>query len=151
MLLKDRKNKAACRLMGKDMAVALQKGCILREDAIICHVPRSKQAYAEYGTDQAEELARVVADFCNLPYVRLLEHTTMKGTQKELDAKQRKVHAEKSYRLTKKIPDIKGKQIILVDDVLTTGATVHACAQLLSGQDASQVICLVAGKTQKKH
>ena len=146
LTVKDRKHKGATELLGGDMAKSLYNGCILRADAVVTYAPRSRGAIAESGTDQAKELAKVVAKVCSLPFVSALKRKRG-GVQKELNAKERAAHAAKSYALAKKCPDLTGKQVILVDDIVTTGASLAACASLLKEKGAAQIVCLTAGKT----
>ena len=150
LTVKNRKHKGAIGLLGGDMAKSLYNGCILRSDACVCWAPRSREAIVENGTDQAKELARAVAKECSLPLVPALRRRRG-GAQKELNAKERVVHAQKSYALSKKCPDLTGRQVILVDDIVTTGASLAACASLLKEKGAAQIICLTAGKTIRGH
>ena len=150
LTLKDRKHREATELVGKDMAKSLYNGCILHSDAVVTFAPRSREAIAESGTDQAKELAKVVAKTCSLPLVEALKRKRG-GAQKELSAKERTEHAGTSYALSKKCPDLTGKQVILVDDIVTTGASLAACAALLKEKGAAQIVCLTAGKTLGRH
>ena len=150
LTLKDRKHKEATELLGSDMAKSLYNGCILRSDALVTYAPRSKDALIESGTDQAKELAKVVAKTCSLPLVAVFIRRSG-GAQKDLGAKERAEHAKKSYALSKKCPDLTGRQVVLIDDVVTTGASLAACAALLKEKGAAQIICLTAGKTLGRH
>lgn len=144
--VKDRRDKPSLQLLAHDMSVSLQRGCILREDACVTYVPRSPSAILKKGTDQALELAGRVADNCLLQCVCTLRHTSKGGEQKKLDAAARKEHADDSYALSDDCPDLSGRQVILVDDICTTGATLSACAQLIAKQGPAQIICLTAGR-----
>lgn len=146
LTLKDRKQKDATALLGEDMAKSLYNGCILRSDAVVTYAPRSREAILESGTDQAKELAKAVAKYCSLTFAPALRRKRG-GAQKELSAKERAAHAKVSYKLSEKCPDLTGKQVILVDDIVTTGASLSACASLLKERGAAQIIALTAGKT----
>ncbi len=147
LLLKDRKNRRAIELLGRDMAYGLTKNCSIEENSLICYVPRDRRTYLEKGVDQAKELAKEVAKLCNLPLVQTLEHRKTGKEQKELDAVQRRENARAGYALLKRCPELSHQQVILVDDVLTTGSTMSACATLLKERGAGQIICLTAAKT----
>ena len=150
LCLKRRKNKSVLELLGSDMAKSLENGCILRSDAVVCFVPRSRQALLESGVDQARELGKVVAEKCSLPLVDALGRKQNKGAQKDLDAAARAEYAKKCYKISGKCPDLTGKQVILVDDILTTGATLSACAALLKSKGADQIVCLTAGRRRRQ-
>ncbi|MBQ8911401.1 MAG: ComF family protein [Clostridia bacterium] len=144
--LKDGKSKAITALLERDMAKSLQKGCILRHDALVTFVPRSKSARLERGTDQERELARALADHCTLECRPCLDRRSKEKAQKDLDAAGRMESAQNSYKIGKNCPDLAGRQVILVDDVLTTGATMNACAAILREAGAGTVVCLTAGR-----
>lgn len=151
LLIKDRKNAAAAGLLAGDMFRTLEKNCILRRDAVVTYVPRSRSAVLNTGTDQARELGRRVASLSGLTFSVTLEHRGTRGAQKGLSAGERAEHAAKSYRLARSCPDLEGRQVVLVDDILTSGATLGACAALLKERGAGQIVCLTAGKTARSH
>lgn len=146
LTLKDRKNPQIVALVGKDMAKALQNGCIFRADALVTYVPRSKSALLEKGVDQAKELAFEVARQCGFKVGNCLVSCGKGRAQKELDAAGRALHASKNYEIGADCPELSGRQVILVDDILTTGATMNACARLLKEAGAESVVCLSAGR-----
>lgn len=150
LTVKNRKDRRALALLGRDMAVSLQNGCILKEDALVTYAPRNKKAVLETGTDQAKELAAIVAEQCNLPQRSLLVHAGGKGQQKERSMDMRIVSAQQSYQIIPSCPPLNGRQVIIVDDILTSGATITTCARILKNAGAGQIICLTAGRTLAK-
>ena len=93
------------------------------------------------GYNQAAIIAEVIAKELNLPintYGLSKKHTfkvqaKMSKTQRELKTNNRFIMVETNY--------FKGKNILLVDDVFTTGTTIYNCAELLKNMGAN---CLVA-------
>jgi predicted amidophosphoribosyltransferase len=146
LALKDRKDRRIARLLGKDMAKVLQNGCILEEGAIVTFVPRSREAVLSRGVDQARVLAKETAEVLGLEMAPCLSSNDVGVAQKELSAVKREEAADEKYVLSKKAPSLAGRQVILVDDVLTTGATLGAYARLLKQAGARTVICLTAGQ-----
>lgn len=144
--LKDRQDKRIASFLARDMAKSLENGCILRSDALVTYVPRDPKTVLEKGTDQAKALAAALADHCTLKLVGCLERSGGGKMQKTLSAKERFENAKALYELSADCPDLKGRQVILVDDVLTGGATLSVCASLLKRGGASSVICLSAGR-----
>lgn len=121
------------------------------DGAIVTNVPRSRGAVLEFGTDQAENLARKTAKRLKMKYVSALCHIGS-VSQKELSKVERKANAENSLRLKSSAKDkINGKIVILVDDVITTGATMLACVKLLFSVGATAVICVSIGRTKSKN
>ena len=107
-----------------------------RSGWIITNVPRRKSAVLEYGFDQAERLAREIADIIGCEYKQLFINTG-DSEQKYLNVGQRMEAAKNSYRI--KNHNINGQRILLIDDVITSGATTSECARLLVQNGASQV------------
>ncbi len=143
--LKDRKDPKIAAFLAGDMAKSLENGCILRNDALVTFAPRSPKAVLETGTDQARELSKALADFCTLEHACTLKNEGGAG-QKTLSAGERLQNANARFALAKNCPNLQGRQVILVDDILTSGATLSVCARLLSEGGAAQVICLAAGR-----
>ena len=62
----------------------------------------------------------------------------MTNTQTELDAKQRWTNMQGAFKM-KNSTDLAGKTVILIDDLFTTGATVHSAAETLKTAGAARV------------
>lgn len=93
------------------------------------------------GYNQAEKLAQGMSEITGLPVVNLLKRTKNRTPQSQLSGEARLKNAESIYRAT--IPDKwKGKCLVLVDDVMTTGATLGSCAQALLDDDRTAQICI---------
>ena len=66
-----------------------------------------------------------------------------------LNSRQRINNASRNTK-RKGIVDVSGKYVILVDDIVTTGASMSVCVKMLMRESAAGVICLsVAGKNKK--
>ena len=105
-------------------------------------IPRSRTARAEYGTDQAEELALALAELSGLPMRRLIVRNRGKNKQqKSLSPQERQKNAKESFRLSKNA-EICGKTVFLVDDIVTTGASMAACARMLKRAGAKHIYAL---------
>lgn len=102
---------------------------ILDRDTIICHVPTASNHIRLRGYDQALLIARDLAKITGLKHQDLFTRTT-KLRQVGASRQQRYKQAELSYEISKKVT-IKGKKVLLVDDVLTSGATLETLANLL--------------------
>lgn len=93
------------------------------------------------GYNQAEMLARGMAEVTGLPVLNLLKRTKNRTPQSRLSGEVRRKNAEGIYRAN--IPDEwRGKCLVLVDDVMTTGATLGSCAQALLRADENAEICI---------
>ena len=111
----------------------------------VTYVPRWKRNIKIYGYDQAEQMARSVSRIFGIPLVHALKRVG-KGNQKLLSFRMRKTRAKDMFALRHK-PDEKFKKLLIVDDIITTGATITACAEILRDGFAKQVIPIVLAKT----
>ncbi len=104
---------------------------------IFTNVPRRSEAIRKYGIDHSKLLAKALAKRCGGKYIQLLR-SNAKTAQKKLLANERINNAKFDYRLRK--PSLKGITVVLVDDIVTTGASMGACAMLLRGLGAKKII-----------
>jgi ComF family protein len=98
--------------------------------------------------NQSEEIVKHLAKIHGIPWVNALVRSRNTETQTRFSRKKRLENLRGAFRVRKKYkPVITNKQIILVDDVFTTGSTTNECAQnLLSrGADKVAVLTLIRG------
>lgn len=116
----------------------------------ITFVPLSKKRKKFRGFNQAELLARVVAENKSLELVPLLEkHKHNKAQSSIEDDSSRAENTKDVYRVLTTAPSIENKHILLVDDVITTGATIVSCVRELQAVGARQVTCLSFARARK--
>ena len=110
---------------------------ILPEDYdVITNVPIHKKRRAKRGYDQAELLARELSRLSGIPYEPLLVKVRHTQAQSTLDAHDRAQNIKGAFSAKE---SAKGRRILLVDDVITTGATMSECEAELLGQGAAVV------------
>lgn len=106
---------------------------------LIVPVPLYSTRQREREFNQAERLAARLARALNLPLnPNLVRRVLPTRTQTLLTKKQRAENVRRAFAARTENP-LKGLRVILVDDVLTTGATTSACAGVLKGMGASEV------------
>ena len=121
-----------------------QKGEICLRDAMITYVPRRHRAVLEKGTDQARMLARMLSRELGIPSLPcLVRRRYAQKEQKTLTPTERMRNARASFELKAGAP-IADKTVLLVDDIVTTGASMAACVQKLLANGAGDVICIAA-------
>lgn len=117
-------------------------------EMIITHVPRKPSSVSAYGFDHAEKLALGISKRIGIPAVTALKRRRGGKDQKKLDASERiKNSLDRFVLIDDAIPLLKDKTVIIVDDVITSGATVSACIQRLRKSEACEIIVLSIAKS----
>jgi competence protein ComFC len=100
---------------------------------LIVHVPVHRDRARERGYDQAEALARVAARELRLPHIAALVRDRATLAQFQLGRDRRAANVAGAFRLAGPAMrrTVAGRWVVLVDDVVTTGATLSACAEVL--------------------
>lgn len=120
-----------------------------QENTVLCPVPRSKYNFKKIGHDQTLELCKRISKITEIEICRFIENHGAEE-QKKLTYKQRRKNAVRNYKVEKDSKNlIKGKNVILFDDLVTSGATVTRCAVLLKRYYANRVFVLTIGKTAR--
>lgn len=110
---------------------------------LVCHVPASPARLAERGYDQAERLARTAAAGLGAEHAAALARSGAAAKQATLSRPARALNADGAFR-SRRLP---GRRVLLVDDVLTTGATAAACTRALLDAGAAEVRTAVVART----
>lgn len=98
---------------------------------LIIPVPLSKKKYRKRGYNQCDYIARGISEVTGIPtHTDCVERTIDTDTQTHKGSNERWKNTAGIFRTTKP-ESLKGKHILLVDDVATTGATLHACISSL--------------------
>lgn len=107
------------------------------EDFVFTNVPRRKSSVIEYGIDHAALLSKSLAKRFSATYYQPIISKS-KEQQKKTSGEERMKNA--MFRLKKNAQELKGKTVIIIDDVVTTGASMGACAMLLKGLGAKKIL-----------
>jgi len=111
---------------------------------IISWVPLSKKGLRKRGYDQAELIAKELAKIKGLPCERLL--VKIKDTPRQSSIKGRQARADNvsgAYRCAS-AEELLGKRVLLIDDIVTTGATLRECASILRGAGCNEIYAAAA-------
>ncbi len=119
-----------------------------RDMLIITGVPRGQRSYRVYGFDQAQHLACKIGEKMGIKYEKMLYSKFLAQKQKTLNAKGRVSNANRSIRLCKNV-SANGKYVILIDDIVTSGASMAACIKCLKRVGTLGVLCFSMASENK--
>jgi ComF family protein len=113
---------------------------------LIVPIPLHWRKRWQRGYNQCESLGEGIARKMRISLdTRVLRRVRSTAPQSELSPTARQMNVKDAFAIGRKI-DLKGKTILLVDDVLTTGSTVNEAAKKLKDAGASRVVVLVASR-----
>lgn len=132
------------QLMGEEMA--RRAHAAVRDADFLVPVPTSVRNLRRRGYNQAQVIAAAMSDALRVPLLACLERRRQVGTQTTLNPAQRRANVSGAFVLSDSRREmVQGRRLALVDDVLTTGATVLAAVQALApGSPASVFACAFA-------
>lgn len=113
----------------------------------ISYIPMTKTSMRKRGYNQSEYLARVISNEINKPVIHCLDKIKQTKDQIGLNGIERWNNVLNSFKIIEKNIII-NKKILLVDDVLTTGATAFSCAYELLKCDAGEITILTGAKSR---
>lgn len=104
------------------------------------------------GFNQSWELCRQISKLTGIPAAQPLNRQFRTAPQAHLQRRKRLANLKGAFGLRRNLPwkkaeNLRGKNILLVDDVLTTGATAHECAKVLKqGAGVEKVVVITAAR-----
>ncbi|HWS71486.1 MAG TPA: ComF family protein [Thermoanaerobaculia bacterium] len=115
-----------------------------RDFDVVVPVPMAFLHEQRRGYNQAELLARALGNIIDIDCELLLATRGSRRTQSRLAAEQRAANVRGAFTAS---PRAKGKRVLIVDDVCTTGETLRACALALRDAGAARVCAITVAKT----
>jgi predicted amidophosphoribosyltransferase len=110
---------------------------------VVTWVPLARRRLSERGYDQARALAVALGHRLDLPVSRLLVRRVATGPQARRRSEERRIAMHGAFAARRRdVP----QRVLLVDDVLTSGATVAACAETLAEAGAGRVHVVTAAR-----
>jgi ComF family protein len=109
-------------------------------------VPLYHRRHRERGFNQAHEMARGLAAKRKVPVLDCLYRYRETVSQTKLERAARWENMSGAFRMKRGF-DVRGRNLLVIDDVFTTGATVNACAQALAQAGAGQLAVLTVARS----
>ena len=142
-LAKAQSHRAARRYTPQSLPEGARSDDGFTDDMIVTWVPTALSHVRQRGVDHAKLLARWYARYSGLPSRQLLVRRHQLAQKTAEDRQQRARQADTAYAVaSRQKPYVSGSQIILIDDIITTGYTINAAARQLREAGAAQVYVL---------
>ena len=142
--LKYRGWRALAGPMGETMARVRLPDDAQREATVVVPVPTTRKRRRRRGYNQAEQLARAFAFRTGRRCLPLLVRRGESGTQTSLQPLERAANVAGAFELAGEArPHVNTQHLLLVDDVMTTGATAAECARALVEQGGARCVTVV--------
>ncbi len=124
----------------------IKKYKLILDVNLIIAVPLHSVRKRERGYNQASLIAQKLASYIACDYSSdIIERVNNTLSQATLEHDKRQENISQAFKLKKNI-DLKGKSVILLDDVFTTGSTVEECCKVLKKAEPEKIIVLTLGK-----
>jgi len=146
--MKFRRKMVLAKRIGQDLASLLRQLPEIGKIDLIVPVPLHATRLRERGFNQSALIASAVSQQTGIAAeFQALKRTRYTRAQSKLTAHERKKNVQFAFSMSEDT-NVRGKALLLVDDVTTTGATMEACAAALKGGGASQVLALAGARTE---
>jgi ComF family protein len=127
-------------LLGLALAALVQQDEVLSAADIVCPVPLHAARLRERGFNQSLLLAAAISMSTRIPLAESLTRTRYTATQTQKTTPEKRLKNVKDAFRVRTEPDVRGKAVLLVDDVMTTGHTLDQAAQALLKGGATSVM-----------
>lgn len=111
---------------------------------VVVPIPLGRRRLVERGFNQAAEIARPFARLVGLPCRFAVRRRESTAAQARLGARDRRRNVIGAFRASRRLA---GRRVLLVDDVITTGATVNAAAAAVLAAGAVEVYAVAVART----
>ena len=147
LILKFKKDRA---FLKEYLARQMYEKCSAFTDAdAICFIPMTAKAYRNRGYNQAELLAEELSKLLSLPLLKnAIQKVKQSSSQKTLTRVERSKNLQGCFKADREV--VKDKTLIVVDDVLTTGATADAVCKELKKRGAKKLYFATVASVEYK-
>lgn len=153
--IKNGNRRLACALAERMVEELIKQCAISGCDIVVLPIPMSERKQAVRGYNQALDLAEVVEERLQQAGYQVALHTDVLVKQREtpqqkhLTMRERRANLQGVFHLAKRAL-LKDKTVLLVDDIMTTGATGDVCATLCKNAGAKEVYFLCVAAAPEK-
>ncbi|MCH4239677.1 MAG: double zinc ribbon domain-containing protein [Oscillospiraceae bacterium] len=142
--MKFKEEPSICTFFGKSVAKIVRERLPDMTFDAVTAVPMTRLHQMRRGYNQSILIAKSAARELHLPYRNCLRKVRHNRIQHRLTAEERRKNVRGAYCA---LPCAAGLKLLLVDDIVTTGATLSECTQQLLNAGAVQVVCAAAASS----
>lgn len=135
-------------LLGERMARLSFPADVREERSVLVPVPLASVRERERGYNQSALLARAIAPRWAIPVRELLTRTRATASQTRLTPGGRRNNVAGAFSVACPVAELSGRHVVLVDDVVTTAATLNACAAALHAGGARIITYVTFGRAR---
>jgi len=135
--LKRDNRKDVLEFITNELSASLESSVSDLQQCVFINVPRRRAEAAKYGLDHAQLLAKSLAKRFSAKYYQPLIPKS-KQAQKKTEGSERIKNAQ--FALKRTAIDLREKTVIIIDDIVTTGASMGACASLIRALYPKKII-----------
>ena len=117
--------------LGQWLGGEIIKSQSFKDVQIVIPVPLHSRRYRERGYNQVERFGKEIANILNVPYVDQVLKRTRHMKKQAKNQKHKRWDLKADAFTINNVENIQNKHVLLVDDLITTGATIEACANAL--------------------
>ena len=134
-------------MMANNIKLLSSRHGINVKDYVITYAPRRKSGKSKYGFDHTRAIAKELGKILGIEVENCFINVGTKE-QKSLTKIERRENAKASYFIKNNIC-VEGKRYFVVDDIITSGATMRACVDLLTENGATDIIPVAYAKNNE--
>ena len=124
--LKRDNRRDVVKFLADELTNAIKNSLKIDENTVFTSVPRRRSERIKYGIDHAEKLSKAIAKNFSAKYMPLLKSKANKAQKASKNTEERLRNA--NFKLKSEKHDLHGKTVIIIDDVVTTGASMGTAA-----------------------
>ncbi|MFN8674612.1 MAG: ComF family protein [Candidatus Sericytochromatia bacterium] len=132
--------------LGKFLAEEIKNKIDLKKIDYVTSIPVSKEKLKKRGFNQAELIALSVSKTLIKPYKQILKRHKETEAQHSLSATEREENLKSAFSLNTK-KNLAGKNILIIDDIFTTGSTIQETCRVLKTYDINKIYVGVVART----
>ena len=131
-----------------ELVLKKEKICeFLKKFDFITYIPMSYKRKLKRGYNQSELLAKELGRKLEIKVIKTLEKSKNTKVQSTLKEEEREDNVKNAFSFLENI-EIRNKNIVLVDDILTTGSTVNSASRILKQNGANKICVFTISKTR---